>query len=180
MPLQASILTPSPVPLASGLRAILPEVPAHPHSPGGSSSSFGSGRPNGLSATVPCLQRAFAAYPRPDEAGPAVFHDPLHAARLWIVRAYRDRPTLTSRPPPAVRSRSKGLARPLRGRLKSVYLPLVQRQGQSDPKNHARRHARCRPRSDNPATRTPLILACEKSGELLDAAALAGCSEAEC
>ena len=77
MPLQASILTPSPVPLASGLRAILPEVPAHPRSPGGSSSSFGSGRPNGLSATVPCLQRAFAAYPRPGEAGPAVFHGPI-------------------------------------------------------------------------------------------------------
>ena len=112
MPLQASILTPSPVPLASGLRAILPEVPAHPRSPGGSSSSFGSGRPNGLSATVPCLQRAFAAYPRPDEAGPAVFHDPLHAARLWIVRAYRDRPTLTSRPPAAARSRSRGFAAP--------------------------------------------------------------------
>ena len=36
----------------------------HPHSPGGSSSSVGSGRPNGLSAAVPCLQRAFAAYPR--------------------------------------------------------------------------------------------------------------------
>ena len=50
---------------------------------------------------------------------------PLHAAWLWIVRAYRDRPTLTSRPPPAARSRSKGLARPLRGRLKSVYLPLA-------------------------------------------------------
>ncbi len=41
---------------------------------------------------------------------PPVFHDPLHAAQLWIVRAYRDRPTLTSRPPPAARSRAKGLA----------------------------------------------------------------------
>ena len=41
---------------------------------------------------------------------PPVFHDPLHAAQLWIVRAYRDRPTLTSSPPPAARSRAKGLA----------------------------------------------------------------------
>ena len=41
---------------------------------------------------------------------PPVFHDPLHAAQLWIVRAYRDRPTLTSRPPAAARSRAKGLA----------------------------------------------------------------------
>ena len=48
---------------------------------------------------------------------------PLHAARLWIVRAYRDRPTLTSRPPPAARSRAKGLAAPAaRTRLKAfVY-----------------------------------------------------------
>lgn len=37
---------------------------------------------------------------------------PLHAARLWIVRAYRDRPTLTSRPPAAARSRSRGFAAP--------------------------------------------------------------------
>ena len=37
---------------------------------------------------------------------------PLHAARLWIVRAYRDRPTLTSRPPAAARSRSRGVAAP--------------------------------------------------------------------
>lgn len=34
-------------------------------------------RPNGLSAATPCLQRAFAAYPRPGEAGPAVFHGPI-------------------------------------------------------------------------------------------------------
>ena len=34
-------------------------------------------RPNGLSAARPCLQRAFAAYPRPGEAGPAVFHGPI-------------------------------------------------------------------------------------------------------
>jgi hypothetical protein len=37
---------------------------------------------------------------------------PLHAARLWIVRAYRDQPTLTSRPPAAARSRSRGFAAP--------------------------------------------------------------------
>ena len=43
---------------------------------------------------------------------PPVFHDPLHAAQLWIVRAYRDRPTLTSRPPAAARSRSRGFAAP--------------------------------------------------------------------
>ena len=34
-------------------------------------------RPNGLSAATPCLQWAFAAYPRPGEAGPAVFHGPI-------------------------------------------------------------------------------------------------------
>lgn len=34
-------------------------------------------RPNDLSAAVPCVQRAFAAYPRPGEAGPAVFHGPI-------------------------------------------------------------------------------------------------------
>ena len=34
-------------------------------------------RPNGLSAARPCLQWAFAAYPWPDEAGPAVFHGPI-------------------------------------------------------------------------------------------------------
>ena len=34
-------------------------------------------RPNGLSAAWPCLQWAFAAYPRPGEAGPAVFHGPI-------------------------------------------------------------------------------------------------------
>jgi hypothetical protein len=53
--------------LASGLRpAHRPagRFAAHPRSPGGSSSSFGSERPNGLSAAAPCLQRAFAAYPR--------------------------------------------------------------------------------------------------------------------
>lgn len=34
-------------------------------------------RPNELSAAWPCLQWAFAAYPRPGEAGPAVFHGPI-------------------------------------------------------------------------------------------------------
>ena len=37
---------------------------------------------------------------------------PLHATKLWIVRAYRDQPTLTSRPPAAARSRSRGFASP--------------------------------------------------------------------
>ncbi|WP_206663017.1 hypothetical protein, partial [Pseudomonas sp. Sample_22] len=58
--LRASILTPSPVPgcalclpPAFGLRTVLQDgLPAHPRSPGGSSSSFGSGRPKGLSVAV--------------------------------------------------------------------------------------------------------------------------------
>lgn len=96
-------------PLAFGLRTVLQDgLPTYSQSPGGSSSSFGSERPmaypplclacNGLSRHI--LGRKL----------PPVFHDPLHAAQLWIVRAYRDRPTLTSRPPPAACSRAKGLA----------------------------------------------------------------------
>ncbi|PNQ93019.1 hypothetical protein CCU68_08420, partial [Pseudomonas gingeri NCPPB 3146 = LMG 5327] len=61
---------------------------------------------NGLSAARPCLQGAFAAYPC--RFATAVFHDPLHAARLWIVRAYRDLPKLTSRPTTGSALQSQG------------------------------------------------------------------------
>ena len=85
MPLRASILTPSPVPgcalrlppafaCAPSCRTACPTF--HVHQVAHHHRSVAD-RPNGLSAAWPCLQRAFAAYPRPGEAGPAVFHGPI-------------------------------------------------------------------------------------------------------
>ena len=65
-------------PLTSGLRAVLQDdLPDLPRSQVAHHHRSVADRPNGLSAAWPCLQRAFAAYPRPGEAGPAVFHGPI-------------------------------------------------------------------------------------------------------
>ena len=63
--------------------------------------SAGSGRPNGLSATRPCLQGAFAAYPH-SLRSLRYSTVPLHAAWLWIVRAYRVLPKAAEQIHPAV------------------------------------------------------------------------------
>ena len=78
--------------------------------------SVGSGRPNGLSAATPCLQGAFAAYPH-SLRSLRYSTVPLHAAWLWIVRAYRVLPKAAEQIHPAVaRFHSQRAGRhPLRG-----------------------------------------------------------------
>ena len=81
----SQIFTPSPVPgcalrlpPAFGLRTVLQDdLPDLPRSPVAHHHRLVADRPNGLSAAWPFLQWAFAAYPRPGEAGPAVFHGPI-------------------------------------------------------------------------------------------------------
>ena len=100
-------------PLTSGLRTVLQDdLPDLPRSPGGHHHRLVADRPNGLSAAWPCLQRAFAAYPRPGEAGPAVFHGPIARGLALDSPGLPRPPTLTSRPPAAARSRSRGFAAP--------------------------------------------------------------------
>ena len=104
-------------------------------SPGGPSSSLGSGRP--MAYPPPCLACNGLSRHILGRKLPPVFHDPLHAAQLWIVRAYRDRPTLTSRPPPAARSRVKGLAAPAaRTRLKA-FVYRLQHSASEQPRRAA-------------------------------------------
>ena len=100
-------------PSACALR--LPVVPGQPLRLA-QQPSVGSGRPNGLSATRPCLQGAFAAYPR-SLRSLRYSTVPLHAAWLWIVRAYRVLPKAAEQIHPAVARFHSQRARrhPLRG-----------------------------------------------------------------